>query len=131
MNLTRRQMLLSSLSAIAVASVAGPVAAIEAPQSEGGTLTFVISPSPQILTSAMTTSGAEQVVSAKISDSLFTYDFDMNIQPQLAESHEVSDDGLRVTFNLRQGVKWHDGTPFTSKDVAYTCMDVAARSSRT
>lgn len=124
MTLTRRQMLLSSLSTIAVASFSQGAIALEAAQSNGGTLTFVISPSPQILTSAMTTSGAEQVVSSKISDSLFTYDFDMNIQPQLAESHEVSEDGLRVTFNLRQGVKWHDGEPFTSRDVAYTCMEV-------
>ncbi|MEI4472398.1 ABC transporter substrate-binding protein [Frigidibacter sp. MR17.24] len=126
MTLNRRQMLMASLSTLALATLAprAVFAAIEPAKSEGGTLTFVISPSPQILTSAMTTSGAEQVVSSKISDSLFTYDFDMTIQPQLAESFEVSDDGLQVTFNLRQGVKWHDGTPFTSKDVAYTCMQV-------
>ncbi|QIB34601.1 ABC transporter substrate-binding protein [Ancylobacter pratisalsi] len=91
--------------------------------ARGGTLTMVISPAPQILTSAFTTAGAEQVVSSKISDSLFTYDFDMNVTPQLAESYEVSPDGLRVTFHLRKGVKWHDGAPFTSEDVAYTTMN--------
>ena len=125
MNLTRRQMLMASISTLALTALPQNVfAAIDPAKSEGGVLTFVISPSPQILTSAMTTSGAEQVVSAKISDSLFTYDFDMKVQPQLAESFDVSEDGLRVTFHLRQGVKWHDGTPFTSKDVAYTCMKV-------
>lgn len=125
MRLTRRQMLMASLSIIALATVPQTVlAAIEPAKSKGGTLTFVISPSPQILTSAMTTAGAEQVVSSKISDSLFTYDFELGIQPQLAEKHEVSDDGLRVTFHLRKDVKWHDGQPFTSKDVAYTCMEV-------
>ncbi|MBT9385434.1 ABC transporter substrate-binding protein [Pseudooceanicola sp. CBS1P-1] len=126
MTLTRRQMLLSSLSTVALATLAGRPAwaTIDPVGHEGGTLTFVISPSPQILTSAMTTAGAEQVVSAKISDSLFTYDFDMNIQPQLATSYDVSEDGKTVTFHLRQGVKWHDGTPFTSRDVAYTCMKV-------
>lgn len=125
MNLTRRQLLLSSLSAAAVAAIAPRASwAMEAAEAEGGSLTFVISPSPQILTSAMTTAGAEQVVSSKISDSLFTYSFDMEIQPQLATSYEVGEDGKTVTFHLREGVKWHDGTAFTSKDVAYTCMEV-------
>lgn len=38
----------------------------------------------------------------------------------LAESHEVSDDGLTYTFKLREGVKWHDGQPFTPEDVAWS-----------
>lgn len=40
--------------------------------------------------------------------------------PGLAESWEVSDDGTVYTFNLRQGVQFHDGTPFTSEDVYFT-----------
>ena len=38
--------------------------------------------------------------------------------PELAESWEF--DGNTATFNLRQGVKWHDGEPFTSADVEFT-----------
>ena len=38
----------------------------------------------------------------------------------LAESYTVSDDGLVYTVKLREGVKWHDGTPFTAEDVRYT-----------
>lgn len=90
----------------------------------GGTVTFLMSPAPQILTSALTTAGAEQVVSSKISDSLFTYDFDLNPKPLLATGYSVSDDGLRVTVNLRKGVHWHDGKEFTSEDVAFTTMKV-------
>src|SRR5690606_26168818 len=111
-------------SSLAVAAFVRPSFAQEAAATEGGTLTVAWAPSPQILTSAMATNGAEQFVSAKICDSLFTYDYEMNLKPQLALGYEASEDGKRITFNLRQGVKWHDGHPFTSKDVAYTCMEV-------
>jgi len=46
--------------------------------------------------------------------------------PNLAESWEVSDDGLTVQFNLRKGVKFHDGTPFTSADVKFTLEEIVA-----
>ena len=39
---------------------------------------------------------------------------------QLAESFEVSGDGTVITFKLRDGVKWHDGEPFTAEDVKWT-----------
>ncbi len=45
---------------------------------------------------------------------------DFSIQPELAESWSVSDDGLSWTFELRQDVRWHDGEPFTAEDVKFT-----------
>jgi peptide/nickel transport system substrate-binding protein len=42
------------------------------------------------------------------------------LQPVLAESFDVSDDGLEYTFVLRQGVSFHDGEEFTAEDVRYT-----------
>jgi len=43
-----------------------------------------------------------------------------SIRPELATGWTVSDDGLTVRFDLRHGVKWHDGKPFTAADVRCT-----------
>lgn len=47
-------------------------------------------------------------------------DADARLHPDLAERWEVSPDGRRYTFHLRQGVHWHDGRPFEAADVQWT-----------
>ena len=47
-------------------------------------------------------------------------DGNVRIQPSLAESWEVSEDGRTYTFHLREGVKFSNGAPLTSSDVLYT-----------
>jgi peptide/nickel transport system substrate-binding protein len=51
------------------------------------------------------------------------------IEPELAESWRWNDDFTRVGFQLRQGVKWHDGRPFTAKDVKCTWDMLLGKSS--
>lgn len=52
-----------------------------------------------------------------IFETLMTTDSDGFPQPMLADSYEVSDDGLQTTFTLREGLKFHDGTDLTADDV--------------
>ena len=59
-------------------------------------------------------------ISGLVFNGLVKYDKDVNIVGDLAESWDVSSDGLVITFHLRKGVKWHDGYPLTARDVLYT-----------
>lgn len=49
-------------------------------------------------------------------DTLFAADANGEIQPQMVGDFSVSDDGLTYTFTLRDGLKWHDGSPVTAAD---------------
>ena len=49
-------------------------------------------------------------------DTLFGLDENFNVQPQMVDSYKISEDGLNYSFTLRDGLKWHDGTPVTSRD---------------
>jgi len=54
-------------------------------------------------------------------ESLFYLNYESGeLIPWLAESYEMNADSTEVTFNLREGVKWSDGEPFTADDVVFT-----------
>lgn len=68
-------------------------------------------------------------VAANVYDCLVLYDLGATtIRPGLAESWEISEDGLVYTFKLRQGVKFHDGDPFNADSVVtwYNSVDEGA-----
>ncbi len=88
---------------------------------EGRLIVGIIS-EPTMLTSGLSTDGAAQAISVKIFDGLLTYDNDLKPVPQLATSWRWSADRLSLTLTLRQGVRWHDGQPFTSADVAHSAL---------
>lgn len=69
-----------------------------------------------------TTSGAAipQVVMNNVYEGLVTIDQDGNLQPQLAESWEVSEDGTVYDFALHDGVTFSDGEDFTAADVVFS-----------
>ncbi|UCH03728.1 MAG: hypothetical protein JSW05_09025, partial [Candidatus Thorarchaeota archaeon] len=62
-------------------------------------------------------------ISSNVYETLFTYPFDSadteNLVPLLAESVDISENGDEYTFTLRQGVDFHDGTPFNASCVKY------------
>jgi peptide/nickel transport system substrate-binding protein len=53
---------------------------------------------------------------------LMKYNENGELEPALAESYSVSDDGLTYTFKLRSNLKWHDGQPITANDVIFTVL---------
>ncbi len=59
-------------------------------------------------------------ISGHIFNGLTKYDRNINITGELAESWDVSPDGMEILFHLKKGVKWHDGVEFTSEDVVFT-----------
>jgi peptide/nickel transport system substrate-binding protein len=59
-------------------------------------------------------------INGQVFNGLIRYDKDLHYEGELAESWEISDDGLVFTFHLRPGVKWHDGEPFTAEDVLFS-----------
>jgi peptide/nickel transport system substrate-binding protein len=60
------------------------------------------------------------ILARLITDALVDYDGDLALQPRVAESWELSADGKTLTFHLREGVRWHDGSPVTAADVVFT-----------
>ncbi|HUG61395.1 MAG TPA: ABC transporter substrate-binding protein [Methylomirabilota bacterium] len=64
--------------------------------------------------------GAETQVFDLIFSRLLRFDADYVLIPDLAERYEVNADASEFTFYLRQNVTWHDGTPFTARDVIFT-----------
>lgn len=59
-------------------------------------------------------------IAGLVYNGLVKYDRNLKIVGDLAESWEISPDGLNIVFHLRKGVKWHDGHPFTAQDVQFT-----------
>ncbi|MGE5094446.1 MAG: ABC transporter substrate-binding protein [Betaproteobacteria bacterium] len=94
------------------------------PPKKGGTLVMVVQPEPPTLASYNNTSGPIGQVAPKVYDGLLEYDMELNPIPGLAKSWTISPDGKTIAFKLEEGVRFHDGKPFTSADVQYSIMEV-------
>ncbi len=88
-----------------------------------GLLVIGLVAEPVALDGAQVTDVNSARVIRRINESLIGFaDERAELVPGLAESWEVSPDGLEYTFRLRQNVKFHDGTPFNAGAVRYSLM---------
>jgi len=94
--------------------------AAQAEPTAGGVLNLVAQPEPPSLMHGVVTHVATQYVGGKILQGLLTFDTHLQPQPVLARHWTIAPDGLTYTFDLQQGVQWHDGQPFTAKDVLFS-----------
>ena len=97
-----------------------PVLAADMPKS-GGTLVFGRGGDSVGLDPAYETDGNSFMVCDNVFEALVNYkDESTALEPGLAESWTISDDGLTYTFKLRKGVKFHDGTKFNADAVVFS-----------
>lgn len=115
-----RRTMLKGMASVPAATY---VSAAFAQASAGKTL-VAVTPELTMLTGAFNSAGPIYQISAKLFDGLVDYDFDLNMVPQLAQSWDISADSRTMKFALRPGVRWHDGKPFTSADVAWSAINV-------
>ena len=77
---------------------------------------------PRSLSPIFRSSSYEFYLAELLFPTLVVWDADMNwmTHPDLVESYRESDDHTQATIRLRDGLTWHDGTPFTAHDVAFS-----------
>ncbi len=75
---------------------------------------------PSNLLPVLSSDSASSDINRHVYNGLLRYDKNLVLEGELAESWDVSDDNLTITFHLRRNVRWHDGAPFTSADVLFT-----------
>jgi peptide/nickel transport system substrate-binding protein len=96
------------------------------PWTVPGTLRIGVHFSPNTLNPILETITVETFIEQMVFDTLVYPLPDGTIEPDLATvvpslaNGGISADGKTITYHLRHGVRWHDGAPFTSADVAYT-----------
>ncbi|WP_300514130.1 ABC transporter substrate-binding protein [Aliiroseovarius sp.] len=102
------------LAAAALALITGPAWA-----QDSLTLGMVLEP-PNLDPTGGAAAAIDEVVYANIFEGLTRFGPDGSVRPGLAESWDVSDDGLTYTFHLRSGVTFHDGSAMDAEDVVFT-----------
>jgi len=92
-----------------------------APAAAQDSLTVAIQLEPPHLDPTSAAAGAiDSVLYANVYEGLTRFASDGSIVPGLAESWDVSDDGLTYTFHLREGVTFHDGSTMDAEDVKFS-----------
>jgi peptide/nickel transport system substrate-binding protein len=116
------RLLAAALGVLVVVTAADPALA----QNRGGILKVYTLDSPASMSILEEVTVFSQRPMMGVFNNLVTFDPKVrqnslaSVVPDLAESWAWDEDGKQLTFKLRQGVKWHDGKPFTAADVKCT-----------
>lgn len=101
------------------------------PPAVGDRLNGAILGSPPNLVPYLAADASAAAIAGSIYHALLTYDGDLNLIPQLAQSYQVSNGGKTITFHLRKDAMFSDGVPLTSADVSATFHALTNPNTRT
>ena len=106
-----------TMVAVLTLCVAG---SIEAQPKKGGVMVEAMNTEPTNLDIFKALRQPEYIVLRLMFEPLFVFNEKLEVVPHLAESYQVSPDGLSWTLTLKKGVKFHDGTPFNAEAVKFS-----------
>jgi peptide/nickel transport system substrate-binding protein len=106
-----------TLKAAALAVLLVWLGATSASAADQKTITAVMHADVKIFDPIVNTADITSYFALMVFDTLFSLDQNLTPQPQMVGSYKVTADGLTYTFVLRDGLKFHDGTPVTAEDV--------------
>jgi len=127
----RRSFLKAGAGVVGLAVGAGPLPAVAQTPVRGGTLVIGQVQDMKTLDPIRSTDLSEREIMYLIYNSLVRLEPDFSVKPELAASWETENDGRRVVFKLRPGVKFHDGTSLDAEAVKWNLdwrMDPASKS---
>jgi peptide/nickel transport system substrate-binding protein len=120
----RARAVFTAFAALAMVAIAPSTTPARAAPPDSLVMGMVLEP-PHLDPTAGAAGAIDEVVYANVFEGLTRIGPDGSVLPALAESWEVSDDGLVYRFNLRRDVSFHDGSPFTSDDAAFSLQRIA------
>jgi len=109
----------SVLIAVGLTLSASPAAGADAPPAYGGTIVVGSIGDASNLIPMLASDSASHDICGLVYNGLVKYDRNLRLVGDLAENWNVSPDGKTITFNLRQGVRWHDGPECTAEDILF------------
>jgi peptide/nickel transport system substrate-binding protein len=120
----KRRHFLQATSAAVAAGLAAP--AIVQAQNQR-LIRFVPHADLVSLDPVWTTADITRNFSLAVYDTLYAFDADFNVQPQMVQGHTIEDDGKIWNITLRDGLKFHDGTPVLARDCVATILRFGKR----
>src|SRR5208282_4709002 len=114
------------LSTLMLSSFSSLIVTADQPRY-GGIFVVAMGGDPDTFNPSLSTGSYADQIGGAVFNNLLTYDENFAPHPDLAQSWQVSPDGLTYTFNLVRNATFHDGHPLTSADVKFTYTQVLAK----